>query len=612
MFVFPANDAGYRSRKKAFRACAECKKGRRRCTAAVKGRRCQPCQELNLNCSLVPKQEGPSGSNGDLQNLLYKPKVLEDTSKQRFISLLEPSSDLVMSTGNPDRDRTGIWVNKNDAKPETNPIVHYRKIVVPSVLDEYLLAHLNAMHAFEFPKEPDKTILINIFFDYIYPVLPLVNREQFYKDYKKGDFSIPLVQAIILAACRHGQAVRHIGGTYARNFSAATYRKVKALLYAGIEKNPLTLVQIYALMSLHSEGPDGFSEGGVNLSNAFHHAHSLGIHLSGSNESLDPASSQIWRSIWCLDVLAVNSLPSNTNPPGVGQEITDEGESTTHEFVRRCRILDEVTDLYRPGGRRKIPEYMYNNPPPPDDGTPFTALAQLIHYMSQILCFKRGLATGLSAERIQEILIESTIKVYDILDAYDLCPLPVIPYSVSLTMSVILRYFSLPVTRDLWRRGIGILDRLGDAWWAAEAMHSMARSVFEKLEVDYKQIESAEAIDSQLEDMFLDDMTASFVDQTGLFGEVDRNVVDFWFSDPQGFQGYQFSSSGQPGQHPAQQQTQSQIPLRYPSQELSQRPQSQVESPTLSTQSYGSSDSQYNSSEPSQSFVAADQIKSEP
>lgn len=61
--------------------------------------------------------------------------------------------------------------------------------------------------------------------------------------------------------------------------------------------------------------------------------------------TLYPASSDIWKSIWCLDVLAVNSLLSNTNPRGVEQEITDDGGSYTHEFVKRCRILDDVTDL---------------------------------------------------------------------------------------------------------------------------------------------------------------------------------------------------------------------------------------------------------------------------
>lgn len=90
----------------------------------------------------MPKQE-PTGHPSDLQNLLYKPKVLEDTSKQLFINFLEPSSDLGIIE-KPDKDRTGIWVNKNAAKPETNPVVHYRKIVVPLVLDEYILALLNA------------------------------------------------------------------------------------------------------------------------------------------------------------------------------------------------------------------------------------------------------------------------------------------------------------------------------------------------------------------------------------------------------------------------------------------------------------------------------------
>lgn len=58
-------------------------------------------------------------------------------------------------------------------------------------------------------------------------------------------------------------------------------------------------------------------------------------------------------------------------------------------------------------------------------------------------------------------------------------------------------------------------------------MHSVGRSVFEKLEYEYEQTESAEAIDSHLEDIFFGDMTASFVEETGLFGDVDRKRGGF-------------------------------------------------------------------------------------
>ncbi|KAK9469170.1 hypothetical protein V1512DRAFT_356 [Lipomyces arxii] len=54
MFVFPANDGGYRKRKRAYKACEQCKKRRRRCQASTKSTEsiCSKCLRGGIPCSL--------------------------------------------------------------------------------------------------------------------------------------------------------------------------------------------------------------------------------------------------------------------------------------------------------------------------------------------------------------------------------------------------------------------------------------------------------------------------------------------------------------------------------------------------------------------------------
>src|SRR5699024_3897018 len=106
----------------------------------------------------------------------------------------------------------------------------------------------------------------------------------------------------------------------------------------------------------------------------------------------------------------------------------------------------------RPNPReREVPEIV-KQASFPDDGTSFMALFRLIHYASILLSYKR--VSSLKDEDVPEHLLQVAFDIYDLVGKYDdLVPLPVIPYTITLTFSIFLRYFSREDVRKAWKRG---------------------------------------------------------------------------------------------------------------------------------------------------------------
>lgn len=494
--------------------------------------------------------------NGELKQAELRSKEGQDVSVNttQFVSHLDPSSDLMMVGSNRSlKQRIGLWVSKaeEECRYGGGGITSCRRAVpVPPTLDRFLLSHLNAMHAFEFPSDDKKKELLSIYFDYVDPILPIVDKNAFLSAYTRGQYSVPLLHAILMTAARHRRSLDILD--HPRRFAVDCYRKIRGLLYAGIETNNLVLTRIYTLMSLHSEGPEAFKEGARNLAVAFHYGVGLGIHLRFSDATDHPteegspvdngshrtSSLNLFWSMWCLDLCAAcaNGIPLKIHPRdmGVSLESAEDGPQGTlfKGLVRACQTLDAIIDLYRPNSQfNEVPEIVKTTSFP-DDGTSFTALFRLIHYTSILLSYKR--VSSMKDEDVSENLLSVSLDVYDLVEKYnDLVPLPIIPYAVSLTFAIFLRFFNRESVRTAWKRGCDILDYMANFWWAAEALSSMARSVFEKLEAELKQQEP-ETVDFdkyQVAENLPDGTLSSFMGQTSIFNELDPDVVDYWFPD---------------------------------------------------------------------------------
>lgn len=102
--------------------------------------------------------------------------------------------------------------------------------------------------------------LVDSFFRWVAPVVPVINRSRFMRRYKdtKNPPSLLLLQAILLAGsrvCTNPQLMDANGSTTPA--AMTFYKRAKALYDANYEDDRITIVQALILMGWYWEGPEG-------------------------------------------------------------------------------------------------------------------------------------------------------------------------------------------------------------------------------------------------------------------------------------------------------------------------------------------------------------------
>lgn len=129
-------------------------------------------------------------------------------------------------------------------------------------LDQIEVQILHERGAFILPSRPLCDELVESFFKWVAPVVPVINRGRFMERYrdKKNPPSLLLLQAILLAGsrvCTNPQLMDANGST---SPTAMTfYKRAKALYDANYEDDRVTIVQALVLMGWYWEVPEGYS-----------------------------------------------------------------------------------------------------------------------------------------------------------------------------------------------------------------------------------------------------------------------------------------------------------------------------------------------------------------
>lgn len=127
-------------------------------------------------------------------------------------------------------------------------------------VDQQELEILDQRGAFLLPPRSLCDELIDAYFRWVAPVVPVINRSRFMRSYrdKKNPPSLLLLQAILLAGsrvCTNPQLMDSSGSTApaANTF----FKRAKALYDANYEDDRITIVQALILMGWYWEGPEG-------------------------------------------------------------------------------------------------------------------------------------------------------------------------------------------------------------------------------------------------------------------------------------------------------------------------------------------------------------------
>ncbi|KAF2261505.1 hypothetical protein CC78DRAFT_470225 [Lojkania enalia] len=372
----PSQQPGHMSfrRQRASRACETCHARKVRCDAASLGVPCTNCTAFGIECRIpTPKRKKAAGAKtkegesdaGDTQN---------DDERS-------PTASTGQGDSKPPLDKTTVY-NSPDGTPSTTvsnayaaqqathngtyvqfmkpkfarapikeagrvaylgessnlsllvhdrygttDVVHYplpenvrgAKARV-NELDNLEIEILHQRGAFLLPPRALCDELVEAFFKWVAPVVPVINKSRFMRQYRdpKNPPSLLLLQAILLAGsrvCTNTQLMDSSGSTTPA--AMTFYKRAKALFDANYEDDRVTIVQSVILMGWYWEGPEGniykvfnlgpnFSDRHIDVTkNVFYWtrvgivvAQGSGMHRSVDGSQLSKSDKRLWKRIW--------------------------------------------------------------------------------------------------------------------------------------------------------------------------------------------------------------------------------------------------------------------------------------------------------------------------
>jgi hypothetical protein len=208
--------------------------------------------------------------------------------------------------------------------------------------------------------------LIEAYFKWVAPIVPIINRTSFMKRYRDPDNppSILLMQAVLLAGSRVCNTPLLLDSN-GSPISAATllYQRVKALYDADYEQDRVTIIQALMLMGWYWEDPGRVTKSVFYWNGlATTVAQGCGMHRSTKNSRLSKADQRLWTRIWWTlytrdrSVAAALGRPAHISLEGSDVEMVceddfiegqDQQPNVLHvqfflQYVKLCEIMDLV------------------------------------------------------------------------------------------------------------------------------------------------------------------------------------------------------------------------------------------------------------------------------
>jgi hypothetical protein len=279
-------------------------------------------------------------------------------SPSRFIGHLRPEAVLQEQERDPEpqEHECGYWIHVPKGSKRTD--------AAPSALEpdqQALDTYLSLVDVSILPSKRHLDFLLQTYFSYIHPCLPIVDEE---RPGRRDDgvlLSPMLLQAICIVASKHEHARPHLVLSASstplepREFAKRLYKSINAALNAKLEKDRVVLIQVHALLSLHVEGPDGTEQASIHLSLAVHGAHTLGMQFgrARADDRADYLDKLFW-CLWSLDRLSctMHGRPVIMHDRDNRLESPLANPAVKHTafgiWLQLASTLDHVITYYRP------------------------------------------------------------------------------------------------------------------------------------------------------------------------------------------------------------------------------------------------------------------------
>ncbi|KAI9929306.1 hypothetical protein MW887_000773 [Aspergillus wentii] len=519
-------------------ACDSCRQRKRKCHHGDESRRLindrkfiqyspnargsplSPCSIPDSEPAEVPHNTPKPGQVDKTRNTA-KPNS-DSIPSRRFIGDLNPVALFVGDTssrllrGRTCQSDVGVWLDREGDILRNQEDISHGQPSDGNVHIEPSPRYRNRQTEPLLPPRQSQQALMNIYFQRIHPVLPLINQDDFQAQFRDQTASPQLVQAICLVAAKDHSAApflclaNHTNPLPLRKFTKLVYDNLTHTISMKVETRKITLIQVLALLSLHASGPEDSEDSTLHLSQAAHHAHTLGLHLikySPDQGEKDPAEKALVVLFWCLWKLdrwsaAINGRPLVIHDCDLGQRVGDVIAFFDAPFrvaLSLASILGRVMGVYRPildtpvdDNKPEIPRFEevlnecngWNLP------LHLNLSLELAYHAIALLAARPW---GLKDHpRSHTLYLRQDLSVYRIATLIQMCdinqflPLPVVAYTLSMGFSISykqLKRCQLPSTQHTAQQNLQTfyksLKALSATWWSARLMTRLGQRAFD-------------------------------------------------------------------------------------------------------------------------------------
>ncbi|KAJ9623205.1 hypothetical protein H2203_006142 [Taxawa tesnikishii (nom. ined.)] len=323
---------------------------------------------------------------------------------------------------------------------------------------------------------------------------------------------VALRQAVCLAASRDPAAssslqLREISHILApKEFARILRSELVSLLQSGCSRDRASRIRALALLSLYAEGDEGAEEASLCLAQAIHLAHTVGIHLGRAHADRQSKDlDNLFWSLWSLDKLnaAMHGRPQMMNERDVGLKLEDAYKSNEPAFciwLKLSELLAKVVRLYSPTAGPEDTEWAdslvsFEEVVEEHQGWGvepdlLTSLEIYYHALAVLSCRTRSVKDVILSGPSH---LRRTVSVTQIVAlashaTHGLVPLPMIPWAVSLCLSVSYQQFRTSkqaikkeLAKEQLERCVTLLEGMANVWWSARQSAKVGRKVLQEI-----------------------------------------------------------------------------------------------------------------------------------
>ncbi|KAF4963729.1 hypothetical protein FSARC_8277 [Fusarium sarcochroum] len=245
------------------------------------------------------------------------------------------------------------------------------------------LAYLEINGALTLPSRKCQEQLIWCFFEYVYPLMPIVDLDTFAQALESpggspGGISLLLLQAVLFAGSAHIklEQLRDAGFSTSEEARKVLFRRAQLLYDSGTEADPLVLVQALTLMTLWYESSEQHRNTWHRSKTALSQCYAAGFHMDPSRSSLSLSSNtqKLRRRVWWVCFMRERILSLGMRQP---QRLNEVDHS-----VLLLESSDFESSFQRPKSFQKFCSYA-------NDKTKSGKLAYLCIMMAKLCCCMR-------------------------------------------------------------------------------------------------------------------------------------------------------------------------------------------------------------------------------